>query len=190
MRIAVAITGASGTIYALRLLDRLAGSERVERIYVVASRNGEAVGRYEIGGDFPERLETLPKVTIFGNDDMFAPIASGSAACDAMVIVPCSMGTAGRIASGTSDNLIARVADVMLKERRKLIVVPRETPLSLIHIENLGHLTRAGAVVMPASPSFYSLPATIEELADTVVERITDQLGLDTGEKYRWGQGK
>ena len=187
MKITVAITGASGTIYALRLLRRLVDSVKVELIYVVVSRNGEAVGRYETGDDFPERLKVMPKVMLLNNDDLFAPIASGSATCGAMVILPCSMGTVGRIASGVSDNLIARAADVMLKERCKLIVVPRETPLSLVHIENLKRITCAGAVVMPASPSFYSLPGTIDELVDTVVERITDQLGLYSGNECRWG---
>lgn len=190
MKTIVAVTGASGTIYAVRLVEKLTGLPQVERIAVVVSRNGESVGEYEIGAGFLDAWRNDPKVEFYANDDMFAPIASGSAVYDAMVIVPCSMGTIGRIAAGISDSLIARAADVTLKERKRLIVVPRESPLSLIHLENLAALTRTGAVVMPASPSFYSRPADISELADTLVERILSHLGLEIPGAYHWRENR
>ena len=121
---------------------------------------------------------------------MNAPFASGSARFDAMVICPCSMGTLGRIAAGTSDSAIIRAADVFLKERRKLILVPRETPWSLIHARNVCTLLEAGAIVMPASPGFYSRPATVEAVADTIVDRILDQLGLPAADTFRWGESE
>ncbi len=185
MKIIAGVTGASGSIYARQLLDGLlAADSGVGRVGLIVSRRGAEVAAWE-GVTFPEdeRLER------FDNDDMFSSPASGSARWDAMVIVPASMGCVGRIASGVSTDLIARAADVMLKEGRRLIVVPRETPLNLIHLRNLTALAEAGAVVMPASPSFYSHPATVEDLVATVTERILARLGIDAP-RYEWGCGE
>ncbi len=181
-RIIVAVTGASGAIYARRTLDALAAVDGIGEIALIVSRNGHDVAQYEN----IELTTADSRVRVYSNDDMFAPPASGSAGYDAMVIVPCSVGSAGRIAAGVSSDLIGRAADVMLKERRKLIAVVRETPLSAIHLRNLATLSECGAVVMPASPSFYSHPQTIEELCDTVVERIVMQLGAELPH-YIWG---
>ncbi|WP_071135130.1 UbiX family flavin prenyltransferase [Millionella massiliensis] len=188
MKIAVGITGASGAIYAERLLWRLVASReagRIEALAVVFTKNGRDVARFER----PEFLSWLEKqvadgrVAEYADDDFFTPLASGSAGYDALAVVPCSMGMAGRIAGGVSDDLIARMADVMLKENsplhpRQLILCPRETPLSLIHLRNLTALREAGAVVLPAVPSFYTRPTTIEEAVDTVVLRLLSVLGL------------
>ncbi len=200
MKIVVAVTGASGHIYARQSIDGLlaagmaAGSvgepagassiRTVERIGLIVSRRGAEVAAWE-GVEFPTTADE-PRVEHFANDDMFASPASGSARWDAMVVVPCSMGCVGRIASGVSSDLIARAADVMLKEGRTLIVVPRETPLNLIHLRNLATLAEAGAVVLPASPSFYSHPESVEELAATVTDRILARLGIAHG-GYEWG---
>lgn len=182
-RIIVAVTGASGAIYARQAIAALAGSEQVELVAVIVSRNGRDVAAYES----VELPEAGGKIVYYDNEDMFAPPASGSARFDAMAIVPCSVGSAGRIASGVSLDLIGRAADVMLKERRPLLLAVRETPLSLIHLRNLTALSEAGAVVLPASPSFYSHPADIEELCGTVSERILRLLGVES-EGFRWGE--
>jgi len=180
MKLVVAVGGASGSAYAKRLLDLLAGARDVE-VGLCFSRSGRQVWQHEIGGEpsYPFRTWAL--------DDFRAPFASGSAGWDAMVVVPCSGGGLARIAHGISDDLIGRAADVMLKERRKLVLVMRETPLSLVHLENMLAVTRAGAVVLPASPSFYSKPAGVEALVDTVVGRVLDQLGLPQQITPRWG---
>ena len=180
MKIIVAITAASGAIYARQLLESLIASDEVERIAVLYSANARAVVEHE-GVEMP----LSAKIVEYANDDMFAPIASGSARWDAMVVVPSSVGTIGRVASGVSQTLIERAADVMLKERRRLIFVVRETPYSLIHLRNMTTLTEAGAIILPATPSFYSLPHDIEALCQTVTERITAMLGLD-GKRYEW----
>jgi len=190
MKITVAITGASGTLYAIRLLERLGKIPQVDKIAVVASRNGSEVAQYEIGDQWDKQFRESTKTEFFANDDFFVPIASGSAVYDAMVITPCSMGTVARIASGVSDNLITRAADVTLKERKKLIIVPRESPLSLIHLENMTRLARAGAIILPACPSFYSRPETTEQLVDTVTDRILAQLGIGDKEAYRWKESR
>jgi 4-hydroxy-3-polyprenylbenzoate decarboxylase len=187
VKLVVAIGGASGSIYARRLLDVLAktGPKDLE-VGVVFSSSGAEVWAHELG-----EVPAYP-FKRYGLRDFRAPFASGSAGWDAMVVVPCSTGGLARIAHGVSDNLIGRAADVMLKERRKLVLVVRETPLSTIHLENMLTVTRAGAVVLPAAPSFYSAPATIEALLDTVVGRVLDQLGLPqlTGALMpRWGAG-
>lgn len=174
MKIIVAVTAASGAIYARQLLEQLVASPQVESIALILSTNAEAVAETE-GVTLPES----DKITRYANDNLFAAPASGSARWDAMVIVPSSVGTVGRVASGTSQTLIERAADVMLKERRQLVVVVRETPLSLIHLRNMTTLTEAGAIVLPASPSFYSRPTDIEELCSTVTERIVSLLGID-----------
>ena len=183
-KIIVAVTGASGSIYAQKLLKQmLAHSDRFSQIALIFSETGRKVWEYELGN-----IQVFPKpVEVFENTNMFSPVASGSAAYDAMVIVPCTMGSLGRIAAGTSPDLISRAADVMLKERRKLVLVPRELPYSLIHIENMRTITLAGGIILPASPSFYSLPKNIDELVLTVVNRILDTIGIDT-HHYRWGE--
>jgi len=184
-KLVVGITGASGSIYARRLLNVLADIRRNDggpEIACVASPTAREVWALECGGA-PEDLG-FPMYSSYS-----APFASGSAGWDAMVIIPCSMGTAGRIAHGTSDSLLVRAADVMIKERRPLIVVPRETPLSAIHLESLLLLSRAGAVVLPACPSFYGKPATIDDIVDTVVARVLDHLGIDHRISVRWGAG-
>ena len=174
MKIIVAVTAASGAIYARQLLEQLVTSPQVENISLILSTNAEAVAETE-GVTLPES----DKITRYANDNLFAAPASGSARWNAMVIVPSSVGTVGRVAAGTSQTLIERAADVMLKERRRLVVVVRETPLSLIHLRNMTTLTEAGAIVLPASPSFYSRPTDIEELCSTVTERIVSLLGID-----------
>ncbi len=173
MKIIVAITGASGAIYARQTLQQLISADDVEQIALVVSEKGEQVMQYE-----GEALPLSDKIVRYANDDMFSPIASGSAHWDAMIIVPASMGSVGRIASGVSLSLIERAADVMLKERRRLIVVVRETPYSLIHLRNMTSLTEAGATILPASPSFYSRPEELEQVTMTVVERIVAHAGI------------
>jgi 4-hydroxy-3-polyprenylbenzoate decarboxylase len=186
-KIVVGITGASGAPYARRLLawlhERAKTKDDVE-VGVCLSSTAAEVWATECGGDL---RDAIPFST-WGLRDYKAPFASGSAGWHAMAIVPCSMGTAARIAHGISDTLLTRAADVMLKERRTLLVVPRETPLSVIHLENLTALARAGATVLPASPSFYGRPASINDVLDTVVARVVDHLGLDNDIAHRWGE--
>ncbi len=186
-KIVVGITGASGAPYARRLLALLAERVRVRddvEIGVCMSQTAPEVWRLECGGDLRDSIG----FPIWGARDYGAPFASGSAGWHAMAIVPCSMGTAARVAHGISDTLLTRAADVMLKERRTLVVVPRETPLSVIHLENLASLARAGAVVLPAMPSFYGGPATLEQALDTVLARLMDHLGLEHDLVKRWGE--
>jgi 4-hydroxy-3-polyprenylbenzoate decarboxylase len=188
-KVVVGITGASGAPYARRLLGVL--GERMKThgdldVGVCLSSTAPEVWRLECGGDLTASIG----FPAWGVRDFGAPFASGSAGWHAMAIVPCSMGTAARIAHGISDTLLTRAADVMLKERRSLIVVPRETPLSVIHLENLATLARAGAVVLPAMPSFYGRPATLDDALDTVVARILDHLGIEHALVRRWGEGE
>ncbi len=181
-KIVVAITGASGAIYAKLLLDNLLKlSDQVEKVGVVMSDNAKEVWRFELGDS---SYDNYP-FTFYPKMDFNAPFASGSAKYDTMIIAPCSMGTLGRIAHGISNDLISRAADVILKERRKLIAVVRDTPFSLIHINNLKAVTEAGGIICPANPSFYSLPKTVEELAQTVIDRVIDLAGLEQ-QSYRW----
>ena len=183
-KIIVAITGASGSIYAKRLLDKLSDlSEQYDSIGLLMSTNAKTVWKHELGDEMFENYQ----VDYYEKNDFNAPFASGSANYDTMIVIPCSMGTMGRIASGISDDLLCRAADVILKERRKLILVARETPLSLIHINNMKTITEAGGIICPATPSFYSKPLTMEEVADTVVNRIIDLIGFQQ-ESYRWGK--
>ena len=179
MRLVLAATGASGSIYLQRLLHHLepGGHE----IHLVLSAYAKQVIREEIG-----EIQLPERVIEHNEKSMNAPFASGSALFDGMVVMPCSMGTVGRIAAGTSENLILRAADVFLKERRMLILVPRETPWNLIHARNVVTATEAGAVVLPASPSFYSHPGNFDELADTVVWRVLDMLGIPAPNACRW----
>jgi len=181
MKLVIATTGASGSIYLQRLLDCLRPQDH--EIHLVFSDPARQVIAGELGA-----LRVPAGVREHDDRDMNVPFVSGSARFDAMVIVPCSMGTMGRIAAGTSDSVILRAADVFLKERRKLILVPRETPWNLIHARNLVTLLEAGAIVLPANPSFYSRPATVEAVVDTVVARILDQLGVENPGAFRWGE--
>ena len=180
MKIIVAITGASGAIYTQRLLDNL--DARQHELHVVLSRYAHAV----IAEELPEGLRLPAGTKTHSVKSMNAPFASGSNAFDAMVIIPCSMGTLARIAHGTSEDLLLRAADVMLKERRKLILVPRETPLNLVHLKNLELLLQAGATILPANPCFYTRPETIEQVVDTVVARVLDHLGVPQKLMPRW----
>lgn len=182
-RIVVAITGASGSIYAKVLLDRLMHlRQQWNAIGVVMSDNAKMVWEYELGNrDF----EKYP-VTFYAKNDFMAPFASGSGQYNTMIIAPCSMGTLGRIASGISDDLVTRAADVVLKERRKLILMVRDTPYNLIHIRNMETVTLAGGIICPATPSFYSRPSSFEDLAATVVDRSLDLAGLNV-KSFRWG---
>jgi len=188
-KIVVGITGASGAPYARRLTGWLAERARAQgdvEIGVCLSATAAEVWALECGGDIREELSTLG-LPVWGMRDYKAPFASGSAGWHAMAIVPCSMGTCARIAHGISDTLLTRAADVMIKERRTLVVVPREMPLSLIHLENLTALARAGAVIQPAMPSFYGKTKTLDQAVDTVVGRTLDLLGLEHDLLKRWG---
>jgi len=192
MKILVAITGASGSIYGLRLLEELL---RVgHQVTLVASESGLEVCRYETGVEL-DKADTLKlhwnlpdaNLTIRSVTDLWAAEASGSAAPDVMVIAPCSMGTVGRIAAGISGNLIERAADVMLKEHRPLVLLPRETPFSTIHLENLLKLSRCGVRIIPAMPAFYQKPATLDDMVNFVVGKLLDQLGVEHTLFKRWG---
>ena len=183
-KVIVAITGASGSVYAKLLLDNLLKlSGQVEKVGVVMSDNAKEVWRFELEN---QDYDHYP-FTFYPKMDFNAPFASGSAKYDTMIIIPCSMGTLGRIAHGISNDLISRAADVVLKERRKLIAVVRDTPFNLIHINNMKIVTEAGGIICPASPSFYSIPKTIEEAAQTVINRVIDLAGLEQ-ESYRWNE--
>jgi flavin prenyltransferase len=183
-KLIVGVTGASGAIYAKVLFDSLLQlKDQVMEVAVLFSDNAKGVWKYELGNSDYEKLP----YTFYQKDDFYSPVASGSAGFDAMIIVPCSMGTLGRIASGISNDLMTRAADVMLKERRKLVLVARETPLSLIHINNMKTITEAGGIICPATPSFYSRPKFMEELAATVTNRALSLVGIDV-DGFRWGE--
>ncbi len=196
--IALAVTGASGALYALRLLRALV--EAGEPLYVMISAPGQVVVSMETELTLPgrpaeaERLLTAHlgaskgQLQVFGREEWTAPVASGSSAPRAMVVCPCTMGTLANIANGASTCLIDRAADVVIKEGRKLILVPRETPFSAIHLENMLKLARLGVVILPPNPGFYHSPATLDDLVDFVVARILDQLGIDNDLAPRWGR--
>ena len=196
--ITLAFTGASGIGYGLRLLERLLGAGI--RVHLVYSQVAHLVAKQELNlvlpgrpaeaeRHFSERYGAAPgQLRVFGKDDWYAPAASGSNPADAMVVCPCTMGTLAAIAAGLADNLIERAADVMLKEKRPLILVPRETPLSQIHLENMLRLDRAGATILPANPGFYHHPQSVQDVIDFVVARIMDHLGIDHGLMPRWGR--
>jgi 4-hydroxy-3-polyprenylbenzoate decarboxylase len=181
MKLVIAATGASGTIYLERLLAQIDCA--AHEVHLVMSASARDVAKQEL-----DKFEIPKGVSQHSENDMTVPFVSGSARFDAMVIVPCSMATLGRIASGSSDNALLRAADVFLKERRKLILVPRETPWNLIHARNVVTLLEAGAIVLPAIPSFYSRPSSVAAVVDTVVWRILDQIGLPSAHAYRWGR--
>ena len=183
MKIAVAVTGASGSVYAKVLLETLQQlGEQVTEVGLVWSDNAHTVWQHELNNTM---YETFP-FKVWGKSDFMAPFASGSAGYDALIICPCSMGTVGRIAGGISNDLITRAADVMLKERKKLICVVRETPYNLVHLRNMTAVTEAGGIICPATPSFYSKPQTIEEVAYTVIHRVLQLAGLHV-DGYKWG---
>jgi flavin prenyltransferase len=183
-KIVVAITGASGSIYANQLLHKLAGiKDQWQELSVVITENAKQVWQTELNNEDYNKYS----VKFYTQNDFSAPFASGSGQYNIMIIIPCSMGTLGRIASGVSSDLITRAADVVLKEKRKLICVVRDTPYNLIHIRNMETVTLAGGIICPATPSFYSKPATIEAVANTVVDRVLDLAGLDIS-TFRWGK--
>jgi 4-hydroxy-3-polyprenylbenzoate decarboxylase len=185
-KILIAITGASGSLYSKLLLDKLMElKDQYLQLSIVISDNAKKIWETELGNKLYENYAA----SYFDKFNFNAPFASGSAQYNIMIVVPCSMGTLGRIASGVSDDLITRAADVILKEKRKLILVVRETPYNLIHIKNMETLTLAGGIICPATPSFYSQPKTIEEAASTVVHRIVDLAGLELN-SFRWGNNK
>jgi 4-hydroxy-3-polyprenylbenzoate decarboxylase len=183
-KIVVAVTGASGAIYAKLLIEKLLQlKNQWQELSVVMSNNAQEIWKTELGNEDFKKYD----VRYFEKNDFNAPFASGSAQYNIMIVVPCSMGTLGRIANGISDDVVTRAADVVLKERRKLILVVRETPYNLVHIKNMETLTLAGAVVCAATPSFYSKPSTLEAVALTVVDRVLDLAGLNV-KTYRWGE--
>lgn len=184
MKILVAITGASGSLYAQRLLNHL--DPQVHEVHVVQSNYAQQV----IATELPEGLRLPAGVKAHGLKSMNAPFASGSNPPDVMVVIPCTMGTLGRIAHGYSEDVLLRAADVVLKEKKKLILVPRETPLSLVHVKNFELLLLAGATLIPANPSFYSGAKTAVELADTVVARVLDHMGISNQLVPRWAEEK
>jgi flavin prenyltransferase len=192
--VTLGVTGASGAVLAQKALALLEEDQRVERIYLVVTEAGQRLFAEELGissGDLkqlPSRILGQPaaKIEILPNKDVGASIASGSCATDAMIIIPCSMGTLGAIASGISDDLVSRAADVMLKEGRKLVLCVRDTPFNRVHLENMLRAQQAGAVIMPAAPAFYHHPKTIDELVMQYVCRVLAQIGLEQERMYRW----
>jgi 4-hydroxy-3-polyprenylbenzoate decarboxylase len=196
--VTVALTGASGMPYGLRLVESLIRAKA--RVYLLYTQAAHVVAKQELGMVLPPRASDAERLfserysakrgqlRVFGREDWFAPVASGSNPPDAMVVCPCTVGTLAAIAAGLSDNLIERAADVALKEGRKLILVPRETPFSSLHLENMLRLSRAGAVILPANPGFYHGPKRVEDLVDFIVARILDQLGIKHDLMRRWGE--
>lgn len=184
VRLLIGITGASGSIYAKKLLERIANMpDKPEQIAVIFSEAGEKVWQYELGDMFIGTFH----FTVYKNDDLFAPPASGSAGFTAMIIIPCSVGTLGRIAAGTAESLITRAADVMLKERRKLILVIREAPLNLVHIRNMETITLAGGIIFPASPGFYYPEKDLDSIINHFVDRLLEAAEIHVSGRYMWG---
>jgi 4-hydroxy-3-polyprenylbenzoate decarboxylase len=195
--VTLALSGASGMAYGLRLLECLLAADL--HVYLLVSQAAHLVAKQELGVALPARAGDLEKqlsaglaardgqLRVFGREDWNAPVASGSNPADAMVVCPCSMGTLAAIANGLSDNLIERAADVMLKEQRKLILVPREAPFSTLHLENMLTLSKMNAVILPANPGFYHRPQSVEAIVDFIVARILDQLGIQHQLMARWG---
>ena len=198
--VTLALSGASGMAYGLRLLECLLAADL--RVYLLVSQAAHIVAKQEIGVSLPARAGDLEKqlsaglnardgqLRVFGRDDWNAPVASGSNPADAMVVCPCSMGTLAAIAHGLSDNLIERAADVMLKEQKKLVLVPREAPFSTLHLENMLTLSKMNAVILPANPGFYHRPQSVEAIVDFIVARILDQLGVQHELMARWGDDR
>jgi flavin prenyltransferase len=198
--VTLALTGASGMPYGMRLLECLLAAD--VRVYLLYSQAAQVVAKQEMDLTLPartaeaealftERYKAKPgQLRVFGREEWFAPVASGSNPADAMVICPCTIGTLAAVATGLSDNLIERAADVMLKEKRKLVLVPRETPFSAIHLEAMLKLAHAGAVILPANPGFYHRPQSVGEVVDFVVARVLDQIGVGHKLIRRWGEAK
>lgn len=190
-KIVVALTGASGSAYFLRLVEFLAHHEL--ELHLVASNQGRKVLEYETGVNLEEQSErwkqNAAKVVLEDNENLFSPIASGSYRCDAMVVIPCSMSTAAEIATGVTKTLLTRTADVMIKERRKLVLVPRETPFSAIHLKNLYELSKLGVTVLPAMPGFYNHPQTVDDMVNFVAGKVLDCLEIENNCYERW-EGK
>ncbi|OJW45643.1 MAG: aromatic acid decarboxylase [Thiobacillus sp. 65-1059] len=198
--VTLALSGASGMAYGLRLLECLLAADL--NVYLLVSQAAHLVAKQELGVTLPARAGDLEKqlsaglgagdgqLRVFGREDWNAPLASGSNPADAMVVCPCSMGTLAAIAHGLSDNLIERAADVMLKEQKKLILVPREAPFSTLHLENMLALSRMNAVILPANPGFYHRPQSVEDIVDFIVARILDQLGIQHALMARWGDDR
>lgn len=182
MKIILGITGASGAIYAQRILEKLAQDSSID-VSIVMTKDAKTVWEYELQNT--DYLKT--KAKNYDILDFFSPLASGSASFDGMIVCPCSMGSLGKIAHGIADNLLTRAADVMLKEKKKLILVVRETPYNLIHLENMTKLAQAGATILPATPSFYSKPQNFTDLIDTVINRILQNFGASV-DCYKWGE--
>lgn len=183
-KIAIAITGASGSVYAKIALQKLTQlNDQISELSLVMTENAKLVWKTELGDESFDNFS----VKRYTTKDFMAPFASGSAKYDGLIIIPCSMGTMGRIAAGISNDLITRAADVMLKERKKLVLVIRDTPYNLVHIRNMETVTLAGGIICPASPSFYSRPVTLEQAAATVVDRVIDLIGLENS-SFRWGK--
>jgi 4-hydroxy-3-polyprenylbenzoate decarboxylase len=198
--VTLALSGASGMAYGLRLLECLLAADI--DVNLLVSHAAHLVTKQELGVALPARASDLEyqlsesldtrdgQLRVYGREDWNAPVASGSNPADAMVICPCSMGTLAAIAHGTSDNLIERAADVMLKEQKKLILVPREAPFSTLHLENMLKLSRMNAVILPANPGFYHRPQSVEDIIDFIVARILDQLGVEHALMERWGEAR
>ncbi len=198
--VTLALSGASGMAYGLRLLECLLAADL--RVYLLVSQAAHIVAKQELGISLPARPIDLEKqlsdglqaragqLRVFGREDWNAPVASGSNPADAMVVCPCSMGTLAAIAHGLSDNLIERAADVMLKEQKKLVLVPREAPFSTLHLENMLKLSKMNAVILPANPGFYHRPQSVEAIVDFIVARILDQLGIQHTLMVRWGEDR
>ncbi|MDE3269384.1 MAG: UbiX family flavin prenyltransferase [Pseudomonadota bacterium] len=185
-KVFIAITGASGSIYAERLLEYLLTF--LPRVYLVITASGKQVITHELSNSLLKRVmeRGTDKIRLFANDDFFAPFASGSNAPSDMVVIPCSMGTLSRVSYGASTNLLERVADVMLKQKKRLIIVPRETPLSVLHLENMLRLAQAGAHIVPACPAFYHKARTLNDAVEFVVSRVLDCLELEHNLTKRW----
>lgn len=193
MRITVGISGASGAIYAEKLISHI--SESMERTYIIMTSTAEKVIQHELAGQTSLLLRCISgdltptereKIRVFKNNDLFAPIASGTSVPDAMVIVPCSMGTLGRISGGLSSNLLERAADVILKERKKLVLAVRESPLHTIHLQNMTKLSELGAIITPLMPGFYNHPSTVDDIVEFMVGKIMDQVGLSHDFYKKW----
>ena len=187
-RLIIAITGASGSIYFKRLVEQLLSTEF--ELHLVASEHGSQVYEYEIGKSLSKQVKEWQKINtnviLEDNDNLFSPIASGSYQCESMVVIPCSMSTAAEISNGITKTLLSRAADVMLKEDRKLLLVPRETPFSTNHLKNLYELSKLGAAILPAMPGFYNHPQTLEEAVDFVVGKVLDNLKIENNCYKRW----
>ncbi len=188
-KLIVAVTGASGSAYFLRLMELLTLQEL--ELHVIASEQGRKVLQYETGVDLEEQAELWnrgkAKIIMEDNSNLFSAVASGSYRCDAMVIIPCSMSTMAEIANGVTKTLLTRAADVMIKERRKLVLVPRETPLSTIHLKNMYELSKLGVTILPAMPGFYGHPGTVEDIVNFIAGKTLDCLGIENDSYKRWG---